>query len=136
MFALLMLFIFCCGSAQAQKDTGAIAGTVKDPSGAVVAGAKVRVTDVDRGTEIVTVTNGVGEYTVSPLRVGHYKVTVEKAGFRTAIAGPLVVEVQEHAAVDVTLQLGHADETVTVTAKGPLLETETSDLGQVINGER
>jgi hypothetical protein len=109
---------------------------VKDSSGAVVVGAKVRVTDVDRGTDIVTVTNEVGEYTVSPLKVGHYKVTVEKAGFRTAIAGPLVVEVQEHASVDVTLQVGRANETVTVTAQSPLLETETSDLGQVINGER
>ena len=89
--AILLSFVVCCSSVWAQKDTGAISGTVKDSSGAVVVGAKVRVTDVDRGTDIVTVTNEVGEYTVSPLKVGHYKVTVEKAGFRTAIAGPLVV---------------------------------------------
>ena len=75
---LLLLLLFSCASAWAQKDTGAIAGTVKDPSGAVVAGAKVRVTDIDRGTEIDTVTNEVGEYTVSPLKVGRYKVAVEK----------------------------------------------------------
>src|ERR1700758_3780086 len=51
---ITLLLLFSCASAWAQKDTGAIAGTVKDPSGAVVAGAKVRVTDIDRGTEIDT----------------------------------------------------------------------------------
>ena len=134
---LVSLFLFfSCTSAWAQKDTGAIAGTVKDTSGAVVAGAKVRVTDADRGTEVDAVTNAEGEYTASPLRVGRYKVEVEKPGFKTSIAGPVVVEVQEHASVNVTLQVGHTDETVTVTTQGPLLETETSDLGQVISGDR
>ncbi len=133
---LLLLLLFSCASAWAQKDTGAIAGTVKDPSGAVVAGAKVRVTDIDRGTEIDTVTNEVGEYTVSPLKVGRYKVAVEKPGFKTALAGPVVVEVQERPSVNVMLEVGHADETVTVTTQSPLLETETSDLGQVVSGDR
>ena len=133
---LVLPLLFSCASAWAQKDTGAIGGTVKDPSGAVVAGAKVRVTDVDRGTEIDTVTNEVGEYTVSPLKVGRYKVAVEKPGFKTALAGPVAVEVQEHPSVSVTLEVGHADETVTVTTQSPLLETETSDLGQVISGDR
>ena len=109
---------------------------MKDPSGRVVVGAKVRITDVDRGSEVNTVTNGEGEYTASPLRVGHYKVSVEKAGFKTALAGPVVVEVQEHPTVDVTLQLGDVAETVSVVAQTPLLETETSDLGQVVSGER
>jgi hypothetical protein len=134
--ALIPPLLFSCASAWAQKDTGAIAGTVKDPSGAVVAGAKVRVTDVDRGTEIDAVTNQVGEYTISPLKVGRYKVAVEKTGFKTAIAGPVVVEVQERPSVNVTLEVGHADETVTVTTQSPLLETETSDLGQVVSGDR
>src|SRR6202008_125495 len=133
---LLLLLLFSCASAWAQKDTGAIAGTVKDPSGAVVSGAKVRVTDIDLGTEIDILTNEVGEYTVSPLRVGRYKVAVEKTGFKTAIAGPVVVEVQERPSVNVMLQVGHADETVTVTTQSPLLETETSDLSQVVSGDR
>jgi hypothetical protein len=133
---LLLALLFSPRSAWAQKDTGAIAGTVKDASGAVVAGAKVRVTDVDRGTEIDTVTNEVGEYTVSPLKVGRYKVAVAKIGFKIAVAGPVVVEVQGHPSADVTLQVGHADETVTVTTQSPLLETETSDLGQVVSGDR
>jgi hypothetical protein len=132
---MLLTFLFPCASAWAQKDTGAISGTVKDPSGAVVVGAKVRVTDVDRGTEIDTVTGEAGEYTVSPLKVGRYKVTVTNPGFKIAVAGPLVVEVQAHISADVTLQVGRANETVTVTTQSPLLETETSDLGQVISGD-
>ncbi len=136
-FTLILPLIFLCVTrVSAQKDAGAIAGIVKDTSGGVIVGAKVRVTDVDRGTEIDTETNEVGEYTVSPLKVGRYKVAVEKTGFKTALAGPVVVEVQEHPSVNVVLQVGHADETVTVTTQSPLLETETSDLGQVISGDR
>jgi hypothetical protein len=134
--SLLLTLLFTFTSAWAQKDTGAIAGTVTDASGRVVVGAKVRVTDVDRGTEVDTVTSEAGEYTVSPLKIGRYKVAVEKTGFKTALAGPVVVEVQEHPTVDVTLQVGRVDETVTVVSRSPLLETETSDLGQVIRGDR
>jgi hypothetical protein len=133
---LILPLLFCSASAWAQKDTGAIDGTVKDASGKVVVGAKVTVTDVDRGTVTETVSNGVGEYTASPLKVGRYKISVEKTGFKTALAGPVVVEIQEHPTVDVTLQVGRVDETVTVTARSPMLETETSDLGQVVSGDR
>jgi hypothetical protein len=134
--SLILPLLFCSASAWGQKDTGAIDGTVKDASGKVVVGAKVTVRDVDRGTVTETVSNGVGEYTASPLKVGRYKISVEKPGFKTALAGPIVVEVQEHPTVDVTLQVGRVDETVTVTARSPMLETETSDLGQVVSGDR
>jgi Carboxypeptidase regulatory-like domain/TonB dependent receptor len=134
--SLILSMLFCTASAWAQKDTGAIDGTVKDSSGKVVVGAKITVTDIDRGTVTETVSNGVGDYTASPLKVGRYKISVEKTGFKTALAGPVVVEVQEHPTVDVILQVGRVDETVTVTAQNPLLETETSDLGQVISGDR
>ena len=64
-------------AAWAQKDAGSIVGTVKDQTGAIVAKAKVTVSDVDRGTYLETATNDSGEYVASPLRVGRYKVTVE-----------------------------------------------------------
>ncbi len=136
LFVSLLLALLLSASAWAQKDTGAITGTVTDASGRIVVGAKVRVTDEERGTEFETVTNGAGEYTFSPLRVGRFKISVAKTGFKTALAGPVVVEVQEHPTVDVTLQVGSVDETVTVISQSPLLETETSDLGQVIRGDR
>ena len=76
----------------AQKDAGAIVGLVHDASGAVVAGAKVTVTEVDRGQELALTTNDQGQYVASPLRIGRYTVTVEKQGFKKAVAGPVQVK--------------------------------------------
>src|SRR5579862_5122602 len=127
----LLLAAVASVTASAQKDTGAIAGLVKDSSNAVVEGAKVTVTDVDRGTKVVTQTNAQGEYLASPLKVGSYSVTIEKVGFKKAVAGPIKVDVQERPAVDVTLQVGTISESMTITSISPQLETETSGLGQV-----
>src|SRR5580658_9172181 len=120
----------------AQKDAGAIVGLVRDPSGAVVAGAKVTVTDLDRGTLLTLSTNGAGEYVASPLRIGRYTVTVEKQGFKKAVAGPVQVDIQDRASVDLKLEPGMATESVTVTGEHVQLETETSELGQVVDSRR
>ena len=72
----------------AQKDTGSIVGTVKDASGAVVANARVSVTDVEHGQTFNTTTNTQGEFVASPLRVGRYSVTVGHAGFKKAARWP------------------------------------------------
>src|SRR6266403_435549 len=119
-----------------QKDSGGVAGVVRDSGGALVAGAKVRVKDVDRGTEIVVTTSSQGEYVANPLKIGRYNLTAEKGGFKKTTVGPVVVNIQEHPAVDITLQVGSISEVVTVTSQGPLLETETSDLGQVMDSHR
>ena len=120
----------------AQKDTGTIVGTVRDPSGATVPGAQVSLYEVDRGASFVTTTNDAGEYVASPLRIGRYTVSVEKAGFKTAVAGPIELKVQDRIALDMTLQVGVATEKVTVNAIAVRLETETSDLGEVIDSRR
>ncbi|MBV9572483.1 MAG: carboxypeptidase regulatory-like domain-containing protein, partial [Acidobacteriales bacterium] len=119
----------------AQKDAGSIVGRITDPSGALIAGAKVTISDVDRGTVVAITTNEHGEYTASPLKVGHYKVTVEKAGFKTTVAGPITVDVQEHTSANVVLEVGSLVEVVNVTTEGAQLETETSELGQVVNSK-
>jgi len=120
----------------AQKDAGAIVGLVRDSSGAVVEAAKVTVTDTDRGTELTLTTNGAGEYVASPLHIGHYTVSVEKQGFKKAVTGPVEVNVQDRLSVDVQLQAGAATEVIVVKSQGPQLETETSDLGQVVDSQR
>lgn len=120
----------------AQKDAGAIVGRVRDESGAVVTGAKVTVTDVDRGTELTLTTNDQGQYVASPLRIGHYTVTVEKPGFKKAVAGPVQVNIQDRVGVDVKLETGMATEVVTVTGERAQLETESSELGQVVDAKR
>jgi hypothetical protein len=124
-----------CITSFAQKDTGAIAGTARDSSGAVVAGAQVTITDVDRGTNFITTTGQQGEYVASPLKIGRYSVTVEKQGFKKAVAGPITVDVQARPEINITLQVGSFNETVTVNTQGPQLETETSELGDVVTSK-
>jgi hypothetical protein len=132
----VLTFLTLASSLWAQKDAGAIVGLVRDPSGAVVAGAKVNVTDVDRGTELILTTNAEGQYVASPLRIGRYSVTVEKGGFKKAVAGPVQVNIQDRIAVDLTLQAGMATEVVNVTGQRPQLETDTSEMGQVVDSQR
>jgi hypothetical protein len=130
------LFLALATPLSAQKDAGAIVGLVRDPSGAVVAGAKVTITDVDRGSQLTVSTNDEGQYVASPLRIGSYNVTVEKQGFKKAVAGPVQVNIQDRVGVDLKLQPGMATEVVTVSSERPQLETETSELGQVVDSQR
>src|SRR5262249_48967768 len=136
---ILSIFLFLSlltGSLWAQKDAGSIAGTVKDPSGATVPEAKVTVTEVDKGTSLNTSTGGSGGYVASPLLIGRYTVRVEKNGFKTAVTEIIELQVQQRAVVDITMQVGAVAEQVTVTNVAPLLDTETSELGQVVDNRR
>jgi Carboxypeptidase regulatory-like domain/TonB dependent receptor-like, beta-barrel len=135
--ALLFMTIFAgFPVAKAQKDAGAVVGMVKDTSGATVSGAKVTVTDTERGEQYKTVTDDQGNYVFSPLHIGKYRLRVEKDGFKTAEAGPFALGVQQRAEVDVTLQPGAVTDTVKVSAQDVQLQTETSDLGQLVDSKR
>jgi len=135
-FAVLILALALPAITFGQKDSGGVTGIVRDSGGAVVPGARVRVKDVDRGTEIVVTTSSQGEYVANPLKIGRYNLTAEKEGFKKTTVGPVVVDIQERPAVDIILQVGSINESVTVTSQGPQLETETSDLGQVMDSQR
>jgi hypothetical protein len=136
LFALLFSLFFFCANANAQKDTGNIVGVVRDSGGGVIPGAKVTVTDVERGTNFETVTDGTGNYVVGPLKVGRYTITVEKPNFKTAVAGPVQLDVQGRVEANVKLEIGQISQRVEVTVQNPLLETETSTMGQVMDKER
>jgi len=131
---VVLLGLAATSPAWAQKDMGNIVGVVKDGAGAVVTDAKVDVTDLDRGTVFPTKTNSTGEFVAGPLKSGQYTVTVEKKGFKKAVAGPITLNVQDRIAVDVTLDVGTVTETTIVSTTAALLETETSELGQVVGG--
>jgi len=135
-FALVILALGFPTAARAQKDAGSIVGTVKDSSGALIAHATVTVTDVERGSTFSATTNDAGEYIAGPLRVGHYTVTVEHAGFKKAVSEVVNLDVQQRIALNVTLQVGRITEEIQVTGAAPLLETETSELGQVVDNKR
>ncbi len=135
-FLIVSFFLALSAPLLAQKDAGAIVGLVRDSSGAIVVGATVTITDAERGTSVSLTTNKDGEYVANPLHIGRYSVTVEKEGFKKAVAGPVEVNVQDRVSVDVQLQPGAATEVMVVTGQGPQLETETSDLGQVVDSQR
>ncbi len=89
-----------------------------------------------RGIQLTVSTNDQGEYVASPLRIGRYSVTVEKQGFKKAVAGPVQVNIQDRVGIDLKLVPGMATEVVTVSSERPQLETETSELGQVVDSRR
>jgi Carboxypeptidase regulatory-like domain/TonB dependent receptor len=132
----LFILIILAIPAWAQKDAGSIVGTVKDPSGAIVANAKVIITDLEHGQTSSTTTNAEGEFVVSPLRVGRYTVTVQQSGFKQAVSDPISLDVQQRVAIKIVLQVGQITESVVVSSATPLLETETSELGQVVDSQR
>lgn len=94
--AVLLVAMAVPPVALAQKDSGGVAGIVRDSAGAVVPDAKISVKDVDRGTAMVVTTGPQGEYVASPLKIGSYSITAEKAGFKKTVVGPIVVNIQEH----------------------------------------
>jgi hypothetical protein len=130
-----LLAILWAIPAPAQKDTGTVIGEVKDSLGALVSGAQVTIHDLDRGTQITVTTNGSGEYVSGPLKVGRYKVTVEKQGFRRE-ATEVEVEVQKRVPANFTLSVGQAVQEIQVTEGAAQVETETSELGQVVGRQQ
>src|SRR3954465_13004706 len=97
----------------AQTDRGSIEGTVKDPNGAVVPGAKVQVVNIETGSKLDYQSNEIGHYLAASLPVGSYRLMVQREGFRTVVREPILVSAQANLAVDVTLQVGALTDTVT-----------------------
>lgn len=107
-------------------NTGEIKGTVQDSTGAVLAGVKVTITNVETGVSIVSTTNSDGIYDAPSVPTGPYTVTFLKTGFKDYVRKGVTLGLQT-TAVDATLQVGNTTEQVTVTAETSLLQTETSD---------
>jgi hypothetical protein len=116
-----------------QVDEGAINGLVQDSSGAVVPNAHVTLLNTDQGITLETTTSAAGEYVFSPVRIGHYTVTVTAPGFSTTTQQNITVTVGQHVLANVKLSLGSASQTVQVTSAPPQLQTDEASVGQVIN---
>ncbi len=133
----VLVFFFLAGvgatRSAAQEVSAGITGVVTDPSGAAIVAAKVTATNVDQGTEWTTETNEQGIYFFPRLPAGRYEVRVESPGFKTAVRTGLLLEVNQRARVDLTLEIGEVVESVEVTGEAPLLNTDTTLVGQTID---
>ncbi|MGH9844810.1 MAG: carboxypeptidase regulatory-like domain-containing protein, partial [Blastocatellia bacterium] len=118
--------------AQSQT-TGRITGTVKDEKGAVVPGAEVTVNSKATGDARKATADSEGNYIVPLLPPGVYQLTVKANGFKTASFDNVRVAITETTAINADLAVGGAEETVTITAAGPVVQTESSQLGRVVD---
>ncbi len=131
--ALLVVTLSVAAWAQ---DTGSITGTVKDPSGATVAGAAVVVSSTDHGINRQTVTNSAGDYNESALPGGNYDVIVTATGFKKFQAKGVILDVAQKARVDVTMQVGSISTEVVVEGTSVAqVETQSSDLSGTVTGK-
>lgn len=133
---VLALMILAGGICSAQFTLrGSISGIITDTSHAVVPGANVTLTDVDRNESSKTSTNSGGSYTFTELIVGHYQVTVETAGFRTAKSSVISIATGQAVRFDFTLEVGAISQAIDVKATAPLLETNQGFVGASVESE-
>ncbi len=124
----LMMVLVAAAPLVAQRLDGTIAGTVKDPSGAVVPGAAVTVTSDQTGATRTVVTSDVGSYSVSNLLVGTYTVRIEAAGFADYKRTSVQVQAAQVVEVSAALAMAHASQTIQVQAGADLVQAQTSQL--------
>lgn len=134
-FALLAALLLGDGRAVGQQVTAVITGQVTDPSGAPIVGAGVTARDADRGTTFTDQTNTDGNYNFPRVPTGRYEVRATAKGFQTAIRTSLDLAMNQTAKVDFAMTLGQVSETVEVTASAPLLQTQSTEVGQIIDAK-
>jgi len=132
LFSFTLLLIPICS--YAQDATGRIAGTITDPSGAVIPGVQVTVTNTATQLSRKASTNQDGYYQVLALPIGNYKVSAEHDGFRTVISDEYKLLINQALRVDIKMEVGAANQTVEVGAQAAPVETINATLGQSVTG--
>lgn len=122
--------------AAAQQDAATLIGEVRDSSGGVLPGANITITNVGTNISVTTVTNDRGVYTVPSLRPGEYAITADMPGFSRIVRSGVVLQVAQVLRLDLTLQTSQVTETVQVVGAAPLVETQTSSRGSVIDQKK
>lgn len=133
--AVVVFLLMSLGLAWASI-TGSISGLVKDSSGAVINGATVVVANIQTGVKSTGTTDNKGFYNLPALPVGIYSLDVRQAGFKVYRQENLVIDVDSALRVDVTLRVGQVNEVMTVSTEAARVETESTQLGEVIEGDR
>ncbi len=134
-------FAVCClsaliGTAQAQTVTGSLVGHVEDANGAAIAGVRVVVTDVDRGTKREVTTNDEGNFSIGSVDPGVYRVEIEQTGFKRFVRESVTVAINSTVRADAKLEVGKISEVVEVTSDQVQLKTDRADVSGQITSEQ
>jgi Carboxypeptidase regulatory-like domain/TonB dependent receptor len=141
LFAMRVVWVVACvfvatGIAFAQGDRGTITGTVADASNAVVGGAGIEARNSETGATYTAATTETGNYTLAQLPAGTYQLTVSLSGFKKYIRQNILVEATQTVRLDVALEVGVAEEAITVNEEVPLLSTESGEISHTIPAAR
>jgi len=131
----LLVFLFLPRLSTAQIDRGEVTGTVKDTSGAVIAGAKIVLTNDATNVSATASSTATGSYVFDNLNPGIYSIEAESSGFEKFVEHGLYVHVQQVLTADLSLAPGNVQQSVTVTAAAPLLQAQNAAVGQTIVNE-
>ncbi|MBI3949273.1 MAG: TonB-dependent receptor, partial [Acidobacteria bacterium] len=134
--AVLLCLLLGGSIGQAQNITGTITGTVTDPNGEVLPEVQVTIQNVKTGLSRTISTNAEGNYNAPLLPVGSYTISAERQGFKKKVLTGLVLQVDQTARVNITLEVGGIAEEITITESAPLTDTVTSQVGEVIDNRR
>jgi len=134
LFVLLVALIGFSASTLAQQS--AIVGTVTDPSGASIPNVNVTLTNVDTGKSVVIPTNDAGQFVAVDLQIGHYTVKAEAKGFKAAEQKNIVLTIGDRIRVDFQMQMGAAQETVTVEANAVQVQTDSGERSNLITDQQ
>ena len=126
-FGIVLLSIAAYG-----QETASIVGTVTDPSGSAVPGAKVTITNAETGLVRSTMTNATGSYASHELSFGHYSVKVEAPGFKTSERTGITLQANDTIRADAALQVGESKESITVEANAVQIQADTNEVSQTI----
>jgi hypothetical protein len=134
--SLLLISLMISRLALSQSATGTMVGTARDASGAVLPNVGIRVTNEQTNQSMSVTTDSLGNYTVPLLKPGVYSVAAELSGFRRFLRSGIVLQVEQTARVDISMELGDLSQAVEVTGLAPLLQTENSTVGSVIDDRK
>lgn len=134
-FAAAILSLIAFQAASGQGITGSVTGTVTDPSGAVVVGATVTIQNVNTNLIRTAKTSDAGTFTVTQLPSGLYSVKIDKSGFKSYVQTGITLAIDQIAQINAQLSVGSQAQSVEVTSTGPVIQTETSSVGEVIDSQ-
>lgn len=129
----ILIALIACLPAGAQVSTAELVGVVTDSSGAAIPNAKVVVTNAETKFTREAQTDVTGNYIITLIPPGTYSIASEAPGFSRLVQSGITLQINQRARVDLSLQIGQVSDTVEVAASAPLLESQSSSLGAVIN---